>query len=295
MRSAASHLALYAALYVASASVMLAQLSGQNWRRWQFAVAILAAFFNAAGVYLIDRLKLRDAWIDPADLESQPDRYAFLMRRSARYRTLAYAMFALAAVAGFAVHPLAPVVVALSFVGIVIYAPWPRKQVARVKDRLWLKNLYVAVGITGMGAIVALVSTQASLNAGDPHSFVVTHPARFAIAALLVCGYVYVDAALCDIDDESADRHFRTDTFSTRWGGSHVYRAGMTARLIASAVVPMLTVLDLRARLAWSIATLAATLVLIATRSPSLRDRVDSVFPYEAAAVTVALLAAGYF
>ncbi|HZK79712.1 MAG TPA: hypothetical protein VFC46_01565, partial [Humisphaera sp.] len=75
-----SHTAVWAGLYLTGAVVCVAQISGID-RLVAPRVKIIAAAFafcTAVGVYLLDRVKLRDAWLDPADEQANAARFAFI-------------------------------------------------------------------------------------------------------------------------------------------------------------------------------------------------------------------------
>src|SRR4051812_12969576 len=112
--SGASHLALWASLYVTGATVCFWQLSGLAPATGQpeSGFGLLCAFFTAAAVYLLDRVKLKDAWLDPADREAHPDRYSFIASRSMAVRALLVICVVASAVTGYLVTPWAPVLTA---------------------------------------------------------------------------------------------------------------------------------------------------------------------------------------
>src|SRR4051794_14870771 len=90
--SAASHLALWASLYVTGAVVCFGQVAGIGFAvalDQRHAVALAYAFSTAAAVYLLDRVKVRDRWLDPADREAHPNRHEFLARNAPKVRALA--------------------------------------------------------------------------------------------------------------------------------------------------------------------------------------------------------------
>src|SRR5262245_35844690 len=79
-----AHLALWAACYVAAAVVCFAQMAGIDSlvSRPDRVRAAAFSFLVAGAVYLLDRVKLRDAWLDPADSAAHPERFAFLQKRT---------------------------------------------------------------------------------------------------------------------------------------------------------------------------------------------------------------------
>lgn len=112
--------------------------------------------------YLLDRVKLRDAWLDAADRQAHPARYAFLGRRTTAVRALIAVAVAGATAAGAAVSRwMIPVPIA-ACAGVTVYAPRPRGRTPRLKDRLVLKNTYVAGGIAGFAVATVFVAHAAA-------------------------------------------------------------------------------------------------------------------------------------
>src|SRR5689334_4858757 len=115
--SASSHLALWASLYVTGAVVCFAQVFGLEARAETLAWMLGYSFCTATAVYLLDRVKLRDRWLDPADRAAHPHRFEFLARNSAKVRVLAAVMALASAAVGCMLSPLAPVLTLAACVG----------------------------------------------------------------------------------------------------------------------------------------------------------------------------------
>src|SRR5262245_41220741 len=102
--SAASHLALWASLYVTGAVACFGQVAGMGFSGVldrSRGLALVYGFLTAAAVYLLDRVKLRDPWLDPADRAAHPNRFEFLARYAAKVRVLAAAMALASAALGW--------------------------------------------------------------------------------------------------------------------------------------------------------------------------------------------------
>jgi hypothetical protein len=287
----AGHLALWAGLYVAAAVVCLGQTAGlPAWDRppAPHAALLLYAWATAAAVYLLDRVKLLDRWLDPADAAAHPRRYGFLTARTPLIRVLAAALVATAILAGLGAGWIAPAMTALAVAGVVIYAGRPRRHRPRVKDILFLKNGYVAGGITGFALLVALLP-QAHSPGAIRAAISGALPAIAPAAALLFLRVV-ADAALCDLDDESADRAHRTRTLPVWLGRYPAWNAAMALRLVSAAGL-LLPFSPARPRLLWAGATVVSSIALRLWRPAKVRDAVDARFALEALLVTTALAA----
>lgn len=287
----ASHLALWPTLYVLSAAVCLAQIAGLHAARplaGLFAAAVLAC--NAAGAYLLDRVKLRDAWLDPADTIAGPARDRFMRRHARPLRVLVAALFVLGAISGWFLWRGLALAPALVVGGMTAYAGKPRTHAPRLKDVLLIKNAFVASGITAFVLIVVL----SAASQGDTLAFLRDsardHALPIVLAAIHVFLRVLADAVLCDLDDERADRRYRTSTLPVILGRERAWRVAMAIRIgLAAALVLSLRVLPATPALAWAAITILTTFVLRLLRPSRLRDWVDARFPLEALAVSVAL------
>lgn len=294
----AGHLGVWAGFYALAAFICLCQLAGQTgeWRRHGWAAsglprwdAMLCVLLTATAVYGLDRVKLSSRWIDPADIAAQPARYEFLARWDLPVRVFALGCAVVAAFVGWTIHPLAPWIVLLSAAGTVAYAPRPRNKIARIKDRLWLKNAYVAVALSLFVWVMAALSTE---RTRDGAASVFEANAPLGTAAAVVALRVFFDAALCDIDDETTDRAFSTATFATAWGSLWVWNWAGVGRFLLAAALPFLTWLPWRPRLAWCAAMILGMIALRWRRPKHIRDTVDMRFLPEAFLVAAVLATA---
>lgn len=284
---AIGHVGAWAGAYCAAASACFVQLAGLG--DTPGAPLLLSVFLAATGAYALDRVKLRDAWIDPADIEAQPERYAFLRAHARTVRFSAILAIATAGVIGLSISAWAPLASVVAALGVVAYAPRPRTHRSRVKDVPWLKNLYVAAGISVFAAIAGL----AAHTRHEGRSIVELLSALAApgvIATLtLLMARVLVDAALCDLDDEASDARHGTRTFVTLlgprrlWMLSGLIRLGLIGLTLAAWPCPW------RARLVWGGAMIAGTIAVRVRRPRELRDVVDVRFAAEAVLATLAL------
>jgi 4-hydroxybenzoate polyprenyltransferase len=231
--------------------------------------ALLFVFLATTGAYLLDRIKLRHAWIDPADQLGQPQRYEILLRHERLYRALAFGMLLLAAIVGSTISRWAVVAVALTVIGIVAYAPTPRGRVARPKDLFLLKNLYTALGLAGFVALTEVSFSQAVLK-----------PAGLLVVGLLTCR-ILIDAALCDTDDIEPDKISGTRTLPLRFGAGTLRRVGFWCELVLAGVVLLAPFLRPEARIGWGTSRLLGALALLLIRPSQMRDFIDLRFPAE--------------
>lgn len=293
MIRAAGHIGLFAGLYVVGAMVCVWQLGGLASS--EFVVpswaALVAVGLIATGTYALDRVKLRDTWMDPADREAQPERYAFLSAHSATVRMLALVMLAAGGAIGWFVNVLAPAAAVLAAAGVVAYAPMPRLGRRRLKDRLGLKNAYVAAGITGFVAVAALADAAGREHPPDIARTFMSHGWAMIGVCLLVGVRTLVDAALCDLDDEGADRRHGTATLPTTLGGGAAWRITGVVRVFASVATLACVWCPWRTRVAWAIVGAIGILALRMRRPRRVRDLVDIRFAMEALAASVVLLA----
>lgn len=283
------HLGVWAGLYALAAFMCFSQLAGlpagAPLPRWE---AMLCVFLTATGVYSLDRVKMSSRWLDPADVLAQPERYRFLTPRSVRVRVMAAVVLVAAALVGYTFHPLAAALVALSALGTVIYAPMPRRRTARIKDRLWLKNLYVAIGMTLFCALVAMLARPEASVRGLPE-FALNSWAALVLSFAAVGFRILFDAALCDIDDEPTDRRFGTDTFATRLGGKPVWHWAGFGRLAIAAGLVVARPLPVTARIGWAAAMVLGMIALRWRHPVRIRDTVDLRFLPEACFVAIVL------
>lgn len=295
MIGAFAHLAFWAAAYVTAGVVCAAQLLGVAHHLAP--AALLYAWSTALFAYLLDRVKVRDAWMDPADRLAHPKRYAYLHehRHAARWIMLGAAGVSL--LTGWVLHPIAAAGTVATVLGVLAYAGRPRTAGAgpRIKDRFIVKNLFVGVGIAGFAVLIAsLVAVDRAQDAGaESVAHLVKRLANAPLGPALTFAYltlrVYADAVLCDIDDEEADRVHDTRTLPTRFGGERAWVAAMWLRLALAASLLCWPAGPFAARVAWAVVSAAGTVMLRWWRPQKVRDLVDARFGIEAACVWIVL------
>lgn len=250
-------------------------------------LAVVSVVLTALGTYLIDRVKLADRLLDPADLAAQPERYAFLRQRTRPTRMLAFGALGVGGASGLAVSRWAPLATLLCAVGVAIYAFKPRSRWPRPKDILWLKNLYVAAGITTFTALAALAAISTTDSPLAWIKLAQAHLGAVICAASFVLVRVWIDAALCDIDDEITDRRFGTTTAATLLGGSRVRQLANFVSLGLCLILLFIPALPLHARVRWAVAGLIGTISTSLIRPTHLRDFIDMRLPIEALACLI--------
>lgn len=287
---AIGHVGTWAGVYCAAAAVCFVQLAGLADAP---GVALMfSVLLTATGAYALDRVKLRDAWIDPADIEAQPARYAFIKAHAPTVRFGAIFAIIAAGAIGLFISAWAPAACVLAAVGVVAYAPKPRAYRPRMKDVPWLKNVYVAAGISVFAALAGLAA-HGPREAGASESIErlltkLCQPSVIATLVLLMLR-VLVDAALCDLDDETSDARFGTRTFATLLGSRRLWAISGLARLGLIGLTLAAWPCPWWARLVWAGAMVAGTMAVRVRRPRELRDVVDVRFAAEAVAATLAL------
>lgn len=169
------------------------------------------------------------------------------------------------------------------------YAAKPRGRVARPKDVVWTKNLYVAAGITSFAGLAAVAAASSVDGPAGWIAAARSHGPGFLTACALVGARVLLDAALCDIDDEGTDSAHGTHTFSTRWGVARAWWVTGAARAALMAAVVLARPCPWPARAVWACAMAMGTVALRLRRPARLRDLVDARFFVEAAGATAML------
>jgi 4-hydroxybenzoate polyprenyltransferase len=273
------HLGLWSGAYVSAAVVCFLQLARIVAAPDAWVAAIVFAGAVASGVYLLDRVKLRDRWLDPADALAHPGRYAYLSGRTRQARLLAAGFLIVGIVAGMWVSAWAAGVGIAAVLGVIVYAGRARGQRARPKDLLVIKNFYVAAGITGFAVTIAV-------GMGGVDSAAYRWPSWVFGSAMLL-GRVLADAAICDLDDEEADRRYLTSTLPTRLGRVAAWNWAMGFRLLVMVAIATIPLGPRNARWSWAIATGAGIVVLRAWNPEKVRDAVDLRLPAEAVAATL--------
>jgi 4-hydroxybenzoate polyprenyltransferase len=270
------HLAVWAGLYAGAAVPCFAQVAGLSLHPRSLGLALAFVVPCGIAVYLLDRIKLRDAWLDPADAEAQPGRMAFLSARTGPIRTAMIVLLATATAAGAALAWWMALLPWLACAAVFVYAGRPRAARPRPKDVLIFKNATVAAGITACAALAALAAAG---RLSFPESPAALLPLAFSAAHLFL--RVFADAALCDVDDEAADRAHGTQTLPTALGRRQAWNVAMAIRLALAAALLAIPIGPWPARLAWALVTIASSLALRWPNPRRLRDWVDARFPIE--------------
>lgn len=288
--AAAGHIGVWPALYAGAALTCFARLAGLWQPSQKFALATMSVLLTAMGTYLIDRVKFADNLLDPADSAAQPARYSFLLARTSFWRWFAIATLATGALCGLIVSRWAPLATVASVAGVTCYASHPRRNWPRPKDLLWLKNGYVAVGLT---VFIALAAVAAASPADTPVSWAILifdHLAAIAGAAVFVTVRVLLDAALCDIDDQQTDLRFGTETAATALGSGRVRTVATIAGALLCVALLALPTVPLAMRVRWTLVSLAGVGSFAAMHPEHLKDFVDIRFPLEAATCAISAL-----
>ena len=271
----AGHLAVWLGLYCAAAYVAAVLVL----HRAVIPAALAAAFCAGVGLYLFDRVKVLDRWLEPADPMAQPGRFAFLLKHRRLVRAVAWSVLAAGAVAVAAIDARNLVLPPIGLAGILAYSR-VRPGGVRPKDVLGVKNLLPGLAIGGLGVILAWQSPGGA-------------PASPGTWWFLTGGLVLVitaDAALCDLDDAEADAAHGTSTVTTLLGRRWTWAIALAAHAVAGAGLVVAGALQGRLREPGLLAgtNLAATLILCGTRPGSVRDLIDLKLPLVVAVAWVA-------
>ena len=252
------HAAVWAAFYSGACTLMVAQLA--LGERDPGEGPVLFAALTGLGVYLLDRAKLSDRALDPADEQAQPARFAFVRRWAGVLRVSAVACLVGASVLGWLIEwPL----VGAPWVGAVVVLfyggglAWPR---GRLKRWVVVMNLVVAVGLTGFAAVAA--GMTGFLDRG-----VVPLGEGLAVVVLVVFG----DAVLCDIADAEADLDAGTRPIPAVFGGRAAWGVAVAVEVAAVGVGAVVG----RAAWGWTVPIAVTTPALMVLPTRVVRDLVD--------------------
>tara|TARA_Y100001933_G_scaffold258759_1_gene307401 strand:+ start:37 stop:921 length:885 start_codon:yes stop_codon:yes gene_type:complete len=283
-----SALAIWPGAYAAGAAAMLAQLCRVDLS----AVSIAAAFCAGVSIFLLDRVKLRDALLDPADAIAAPERMGVICDAPRLIRSLAATLLLFAVVLGSGpfdqsrsvpaqlIGGATPLVAAL---GVVLYAGRPRGDRPRPKDRVLLKNAFVACGIVGLAA--GLTVAPAIASGGQEMS------PNLIIAVSVLAARVFADSALCDVEDTDADRAYGTRTLPRVLGNERARTLALALHTACGTALLALPATRTDAATAWGWSTIAVGVLLRVLPTDHLRDPVDAALGVQAVVVTVVLAA----
>lgn len=298
--AAAGHFAVWTGLYVGAAvacfqeGLLVGGVAG--WRGW---LGVGVGVCAGTAAYLLDRVKLRDAWLDEADRQAHRARYEFLYPRRRAVRSVIVLLALAGAAMAWVLHPLLSAAVAAAMAGVVVYAGVPRRAplppgARRVKDVLVVKNAAVAASIAALGGAVALAVAWG--REGVDGREVLEAGRRWVWPAVFVFGHVLADSMLCDIDDAEADRRFGTQTLAWRVSerAVRVLAVALSLVLLAWTAAGLVLALDGRVgslagvRLAWAALMAAGSVALALVPRGRLRDAVDLRLPVVAAVALAA-------
>ena len=227
------------------------------------------AFLTAMATYLLDRVKLRDADLDPADSLSHPARASFMRAHSGVLRAVVLLASMGAVAVAFVREPIDAVLVPLALGGVLFYARSRERYRWRPKDILQLKNVSVAGGITVFALFLLLVHDEASLF---------TTLVDAALPAAFLLQNVFADAMLCDVDDREADARHGTNTIPVRFGNRRAVASAVGIKA-SSALWPALLAIGggigWPVALVWMILPASLTAVIVRTCRGNYRDAVD--------------------
>jgi hypothetical protein len=280
----AGHLGLWPGLYAIGAMCCFLELTGMGHGGERSINGVTAVGLTTIGIYLLDRVKFRRKWIDPADCFALPGRYRFLCDHQAACRYFAIAMLAGGVLFGEGVSLWAPVVVCAGAISALLYAAAPRGQFPRVKDMPLLKNLYTSGGLVGF---VCVVSFAIGGRLGHHLATWRLHAAE--VGAGLLLARVFLDAALCDVGDEEADRAFGTITAVNHFGAARARQWATAVQIFMAIGLLLVPAIPFAARAGWSIAWLVSSIVLPAVSIEHLADFVDLRFALEAFFATIVM------
>ncbi|MBL4809782.1 MAG: hypothetical protein JKY43_06965, partial [Phycisphaerales bacterium] len=172
--------------------------------------------------YLFDRVKFRDADLDPADLMADPIRHGFLRRWAKWLRILMVAEWIGAVAVGGVISPVLGVVVLGGVFAGYVYSGWRPGKGARLKDLAGLKAGLVASAVVGLG-IAAVLGAEIGWDDGMVLPEIGVWPWMMLGGVwLIVCG----DAVVCDLDDRASDGVHSTRSLPVMIG---MRRAGIVA------------------------------------------------------------------
>jgi 4-hydroxybenzoate polyprenyltransferase len=268
------YLAVWNALY-ASALLLAA---GQLLNLAHETLALAGAFFLALGVFLLDRVKPRDALLDPADEAANPARFTFHRAHAKTLRAfIGISVLTGAACMLLAHRPLAALLALLAPVGVLVYGTLRPPGGVRVKDRPVRKNLSVALALACFALMIALAPTIHV----SPSSLQSLAPAAGCFFAWIVL-VVFADAALCDLDDAASDAAFGTRTFANTLPARRLWFLALVLQIIAAPFAFWAAAMsgsNLPGAVAcWAVAPPLTTLLIRVFKPARVRDIIDARF-----------------
>ncbi|MCH2132414.1 MAG: UbiA family prenyltransferase [Phycisphaerales bacterium] len=269
------HLAAWVGLYIGGCVALAGLLLQSSVPLLAVAVAIPAAM----GTYLIDRARPLPGRVDPADAIAHADRAALMIRSGGFIRFAAVVLLALAMVLAMTISPLVVLVIIGAPIGVLVYSH--RGTLGRPKDRLIIKNAFVAVSIVTLVLVLVAAGHQ---------------PGAVAVVGSFLLLHIFVDAMLCDLDDRHADSRFGTRTIPNTIGVAATWRIAILVNLFAAGlllVAAWLSVLAWPPAILLGLSTLAATVVLSTLPVSRTKDLVDLKLPVAVLVGWIAVSLAG--
>jgi 4-hydroxybenzoate polyprenyltransferase len=270
----AGYLAVWPAFYLWSVAMMFADLAGLPRPGVATSIFLMAL---AMSVYLIDRVKLADRFLDPADADTHPGRHAWLWKHRAVARASALATGLVSGFAGFTLHPAlagAPLVGQIAVFAYSGLPPGTRNHFARLKDIPLVKNLAASLGLT-------TIAVLAVHHMGEP-AFALDDFSPASVIAILV----FADCLLCDVGDAPGDGRHGTRTIPVLFGTG-------VGRAIASIMVlgagGWAWRLNPDTGWAWALAIVVSQVVLVCLPGSLIRNGTDLRLPILAGVVMLAL------
>lgn len=269
----AGHLAVWLGLYFTAAYIAAALTLGRNVS----ISAIFACFYAGVGLYLLDRVKVRNAWLDPADRLAQPGRYDFLLAHRGLVRIAAWVVLALGTLAAAATNPRNLALPPIGITGVILYSTLHTNG-TRLKDLLVVKNLLPGLAIAGLAVIFAWQSPTTPL----PHALT-PGPGGWPVLGVLVGLVLLVtaDTMLCDLDDMAIDAAHSTRTVPTVLGQAPTWIIALVLHALAGGLlIASGLAAEIMTIAAWIAGgNLVATVALFVLRPDRLRDLVDLKLP----------------
>lgn len=198
-------LAVVPTLYVWAAACLLADIAEAARPSVAASVFLLG---TSLSVYLADRAKWRDAWIDPADEAANPVRARWIWAHRRVVRVIALLAAFAGVVAAMAFAPLLALAPIGGQLAVWLYAGTPHGSHVspRFKDFLLFKNFAAAGGILVLSTAAVTLDSHAALPGIVRHA---------GLPTLLI---VACDCVLCDIPDREGDAAFGTRTIPVAFG-----------------------------------------------------------------------------
>ncbi len=220
------HLALWPTLYAVGVLVLTDWFFTNTTPQW---AAVCFVAFCAHGCYLLDRVKISDTRLDPADQLAQPTRYQFLISHARIMRLMILADLALATIAAAIFAPVLAWIPATALWCVHLYAGRASDVTnPRLKDFPAIKAFFIA---GGHGAL-ALAATLGE------HGF---HTHQIPLAAWIsligIGAIVFGDAVLCDLDDHDTDQQFATKSLPVLFGSNGAWWIAIAAHALGVMVI----------------------------------------------------------